>query len=173
MTAEAVPPRQKTLPWPLPLPPINTGLRQQAEKEGSAIIFKVWESLAKTELADQAVEESESTFTLFTLSDATWKSHLLDDRANPLDSDPVFQRLVLATQLVVGQVDLSVEGRLRTVGGRTLELTQAENGLQVNGVEVSQVLRSGHTQLCILEKLLFIRPEDIEIAVERAEGTAT
>merc|ERR1712210_295181 len=49
MAAEAAPPRQKTLPWPLPLPPINTGLRQQGEQEGSAFIFKVWESLAKTE----------------------------------------------------------------------------------------------------------------------------
>merc|ERR1719341_2376520 len=72
----AAPPRQKTLPWPLPLPPINTGLRQQGEQEGSAIIFKVWESLAKTELADQAAGEDEAAFTLFTLRDEAWMLHM-------------------------------------------------------------------------------------------------
>merc|ERR1712088_132516 len=117
MTAEAAPPRQKTLPWPLPLPPINTGLRQQGVKEGTDIIFQVWEKLAKTELANEAVGEGEAAFTLFTLRDEAWKLHMLDGRANPLDNDPVFQRLVLATQLVAGQVDLTVEGRHRTVGG--------------------------------------------------------
>ena len=119
------------------------------------------------------------------------------------------------------QVDLAAEGRFRTVGGRTLDLSQGGNGLkvqyildvliihvllpqmcklQVNGVGVGQVVRSGNAQLCILDKLLFIRsrstgrrkaknihlryiksdissnnpsrPEDIEIAVERAEGVA-
>jgi len=151
---------------------VDPGLRQQGEEEGAAIIFKVWESLAKTKLADEA-EGGEAAFTLFTLRDTAWKSHMLEGRANPLENDPVLQRLVLATQLVAGQVDLTGEGRLRTVGGRTLDLTQGTNGLQVNGVKVSQVLKSGQTQLCILEKLLFIRPEDIEIAVERAEGKAT
>ena len=76
------------------------------------------------------------------------------------------------------QVDLAAEGRFRTVGGRTLDLSQGGNGLkvqyildvliihvllpqmcklQVNGVGVGQVVRSGNAQLCILDKLLFIR----------------
>ena len=51
---------------------------------------------------------------------------------------------------------------------------------------VKQVVSAGNAQLCVLERLLFIRwsllhlylmvplrPEDVEIAVERAEGTAT
>jgi len=138
------------------------------------MIFKAWENLARTELAEQQESEGRLTaFTLFTLDDDAWKSHLPEAHANPMTGDPTFQRLVLATQLVDGQVDLTKEGRYRTVGGRTLLLTQSDNRLQVNEVEVERIVRCGQAQICLLDKLLFIRPEDIEIGVERAEGLTT
>ena len=42
-----------------------------------------------------------------------------------------------------------------------------ENQLVVNDVPVQNVFREGKNKVCLLEKLLFIRPEDLEIAVER------
>jgi len=174
MVAQAVPPRQKTSPRPLPLPPVSTELMKEGDKEGVTMIFKAWENLARTELAEQQESEGrETAFTLFTLDDDAWKSHLPEAHANPMTGDSTFQRLVLATQLVDGQVDLTKEGRYRTVGGRTLLLTQSDNRLRVNEVEVKRIVRCGQAQICLLDKLLFIRPEDIEIGVERAERPTT
>ena len=77
---------------------------------------------------------------------------------DPLELDPILQRLVVACQLVVGQVDLATPSTTRTVGGRTLVIKIREDGqLVVNDVPVMMVAGEGKNQLCILEKLIFIR----------------
>ena len=86
---------------------------------------------------------------------------------DPLLEDPIFQRLVVATQLVTGDVDLSSSSTWKTVGGRTLVIKKKEDSLVVNDVPVQNVFKEGKNKVCLLEKLLFIRPEDLEIAVER------
>ena len=67
------------------------------------------------------------TFTLFTVDDSTWAGLLPLDRGeegeashltvpgDPLAGDPVFQRLVVATQLVAGQVRRRVVGRSQVI----------------------------------------------------------
>merc|ERR1712156_236625 len=116
MVAQAVPPRQKTSPRPLPLPPVSTELMKEGDKEGVTMIFKAWENLARTEMAEQQESEGrETAFTLFTLDDDAWKSHLPEARGEstslPLPTLMyLYMRLVLATQLVDGQVDLTKEG---------------------------------------------------------------
>ena len=79
----------------------------------------------------------------------------------------------MATQLVLGQVDTAASSTTRTVGGRTLVLKVGDDGqLVVNDVPVKMVIEEGKNKVCVLEKLLFIRPEDIEIGMERAKGIA-
>merc|ERR1712080_60403 len=115
--------------------------QEEGVKAGASRVFSAWDKLATTALVDQASGDS-GTFTLFTVDDATWTGLLPANRADPLSLDPVTQRLVLASQLVAGQVNLSQPSNVRAGGG----------------------------QLCLLEKILFIRLEDVDVGVERAEG---
>ena len=75
---------------------------------------------------------------------------------------------------MLGQVDLTVPSTCKTVGGRTLVLKIRDDGQRVaNDVPLKMVTGEGKNQLCVMEKLLFIRPEDVEIGLERAKGTAS
>ena len=85
--------------------------------------------------------------------------------------EPWLARLVLGTQLVVGQQQGSAS--LRTVGGRLLEVVQKGKVTRVNGVPARLAVQQGGDQIWILDKLLFIKPEDIEIAVERLKGNSS
>lgn len=135
--------------------------------------FSVWEKLSTTELAEEKPEKGEEGFTVFTVSDKTWLDNIPTGPVDPLEHDPILQRLVVATQLVLGQVDITASSTTRTVGGRTLVLKVGDDGqLVVNDVPVEMVIKEGKNKICVLEKLLFIRPEDIEIGMERAKGTA-
>ena len=62
--------------------------------------------------------------------------------------------------------------RVKTVGGRTLVVHQAadDGKLTVNDVAVLETLELGDIEVWILEKLLFIRPEDVELGVGRVRG---
>merc|ERR1712002_261024 len=146
-------------PPQIQLPPINPALLKEGEQNGVSKIFKIWDSFASTELADQLPGEN-GTFTLFTVDDDTWSLHLLSGRADPFLLDPVLQRLVISTQLVKDQVTLTEPAVIKTVGGRSLVLSQEGGGeIHVNDVPIKKKVIVGNSQLCILEKLLFIRPE--------------
>merc|ERR1712215_8973 len=171
-SVKPVAPRQPVSPWPLALPLQDQQLRSAGKQKGVVRFFSAWEMLATTDLAETKQERGEGGFTVFTVADTTWEEHLPKD-VDPLKVDPILQRLVVATQLVLGPLDLSVPTTDKTVGGRTLVVTPQPGGLlTVNDVGAKVVAREGTNQLCVLDKLLFIRPEDIEIAVERARGAA-
>eukprot|EP00092_Neocalanus_flemingeri_P042780 GFUD01046920.1.p1 GENE.GFUD01046920.1~~GFUD01046920.1.p1 ORF type:complete len:198 (-),score=69.78 GFUD01046920.1:57-650(-) len=173
-TAKAVAPRQPVAPWPLALPPQDGNLRALAEAKGAGRFFSVWAKLATTNLAEVKPEAGEAGWTVFTISDEAWLDVVPQGPVDPLELDPVLQRLVVATQLVLGHLDLTVPSTTKTVGGRTLVLKIRPDGqLVANDVPVKMVAGEGKNQLCVLEKLLFIRPEDVEIGVERARGTST
>ena len=141
-----------------------------------------------TDLAEVKTEKGEEGFTVFTVSDETWLENIPQGNGNtqvnllditkvlvvdPLELDPVLQRLVVATQLVLGPLDLTAPSTIKTVGGRTIIIKIREDGqLVANDVCVKMVAGEGKNRLCVLEKLLFIRPEDVEIGVERARGAA-
>jgi len=170
---KAVAPRQAVTPWPLALPPLDTNIRTKAEENGVGRFFSVWASLSTTELAEEKPEKGEEGFTVFTVSDDTWLDNINQGPDDPLEHDPVLQRLVVATQLVLGKVNTTASSTTRTVGGRTLVLKVGDDGqLVVNDVPVKMVIEEGKNKVCVLEKLLFIRPEDIEIGMERAKGIA-
>ena len=79
----------------------------------------------------------------------------------------------MATQLVLGPLDLTAPSKTKTVGGRPIIIKIREDGqLVANDVPVKMITGEGKNRLCVLEKLLFIRPEDVEIGVERARGAA-
>merc|ERR1719481_1788779 len=107
---KAVAPRQAVTPWPLALPPLDSDLRTEAEGKGVSRFFSVWEKLATTDMAEEKTDRGEAGFTAFTVSDKTWQENIPEGPVDPLDQDPV------------------------------------------------------------LQKLLFIRPEDVEIGMERAMG---
>ena len=85
--------------------------------------------------------------------------------------EPWLARLVVGTQLVVGQQPGPAS--LRTVGGRLLEVVQEGEVTRVNGVPARLAVQQDGDQIWVLDKLLFIRPEDIEIAVERLKGNSS
>eukprot|EP00091_Calanus_sinicus_P004216 TRINITY_DN14441_c0_g1_i1.p1 TRINITY_DN14441_c0_g1~~TRINITY_DN14441_c0_g1_i1.p1 ORF type:complete len:125 (-),score=37.22 TRINITY_DN14441_c0_g1_i1:62-436(-) len=99
---KAVVPRQPVTPWPLALPPLDTNLRELAEAQGAGRFFSVWEKLATTELAEVKTEKEDEGFTVFTVSDETWLENIPQGNVDPLELDPILQRLVVATQLVLG-----------------------------------------------------------------------
>ena len=85
----------------------------------------------------------------------------------------MFQRQVTACQLVPRKIRRhSGSTRVKTVGGRTLVVNQAadDGKLTVNDVAVLETLELGDIEVWILEKLLFIRPEDVELGVGRVRG---
>merc|ERR1719376_176850 len=171
-STRAVAPRQAVTPWPLALPPLDNIIRSKAEEKGLGRFFSVWEKLSTTELAEEKTEKGEEGFSVFTVSDKTWLDNIPEGPVDPLEHDPILQRLVVATQLVLGQVDITASSTTKTVGGRTLVLKFGDDGqLVVNDVPVKMVIKEGKNKICVLKKLLFIRPEDMEIGMERAKGT--
>jgi hypothetical protein len=58
-------------PWPLPLPPQHPGLRTAAEKANAGMIFKLWDSLARTELA-QVSDDSPCVISIITVDNDAW-----------------------------------------------------------------------------------------------------
>merc|ERR1719376_1798354 len=172
-STKAVAPRQAVTPWPLALPPLDSNIRTKADEKGLGRFFSVWEKLSTTELAEEKPEKEEEGFTVFTVSDKTWLDNIPEGPVDPLEHDPILQRLVVATQLVFGRVDITASSTTKTVGGRSLVLKVGDDGqLVVNDVPVKMVIKEGKNKICVLKKLLFIRPEDMEIGMERAKGTA-
>ena len=86
--------------------------------------------------------------------------------------DPVFQRQVIGCQLVSQAIALeSGSSNYKTVGGRTVVVRRDETGtVLVNDVPVLEVVKVNDSEVWILSKLLFIRPEDMELAVGRVRG---
>ena len=58
-------------PWPIPLPPQHPGLRALAEQANAGLIFKLWDSLARTELA-QVSDDSPCVFSIITVDNDAW-----------------------------------------------------------------------------------------------------
>ena len=89
-----------------------------------------------------------------------------------MTDDPVFQRQVIACQLVPHSISPATESQnLKTVGGRTVVVKKDDQGVVlVNDVPILDVIKIDKCEVWILQKLLFIRPEDIEVAVGRVRG---
>ena len=89
-----------------------------------------------------------------------------------MTDDPVFQRQVIACQLVPHTISPANESRnYKTVGGRTVVVRKDDQGsVLVNDVPIMDVVKVDNCEVWILKKLLFIRPEDIEVAVGRVKG---
>ena len=104
------------------------------------------------------------------MSDQCISSYLAED---PLEDDPVFQRQVIACQLVPHSISPQSEASMnfKTVGGRTVVVKKDDTGrVLVNDVPVVDQIKVDNSEVWILQKLLFIRPEDIEVAVGRVRG---
>lgn len=91
---------------------------------------------------------------------------------DPLRDDPVFQRQVIACQLVPHSISPGTESQnYKTVGGRTVVVKKDDKGtVLVNDVPLVDIVTVDKYEVWILKKLLFIRPEDIEVAVGRVRG---
>ena len=89
-----------------------------------------------------------------------------------MKDDPVFQRQVIACQLVPQTISPKNESQsYKTVGGRTVVVRRDDQGtVLVNDVPIVEVVTVDKCEVWILKKLLFIRPEDIEVAVGRVRG---
>ena len=93
--------------------------------------------------AEVKTEKGEEGFTVFTVSDETLLENIPQGNGNnlanllditkelvvdPLEVDPVLQRHVVATQLVLGPLDLTTPSTTKTVGGRTIIIKIREDG---------------------------------------------
>ena len=89
-----------------------------------------------------------------------------------MTEDPVFQRQVIGCQLVPRSISPeSGSKNYKTIGGRTVVVRKDEAGtIMVNDVPVQEVVMVEDTEVWVLSKLLFIRPEDMELAVGRVRG---
>ena len=131
------------LPFGPSSPARHNHCRELAEAQGVGRFFSVWEKLATTQLAEVKTEKGEEGFTVFTVSDETLLENIPQGNGNnlanllditkelvvdPLEVDPVLQRHVVATQLVLGPLDLTTPSTTKTVGGRTIIIKIREDG---------------------------------------------
>lgn len=163
---------KESRPPPLSLPKQDTEAKNLAETANIKTFFKVWDKLLSSDLAetDDTAEES----TIVTIEDFGFTMLIPMDAANPLYLDDVFQRLVIACQLVKGRVDPDNEEikkekglKTTTVGGRTL-VFKNEGMMTVNDMPVVSVHRTAKTSIFVLQNVLFIRPEDVSAGISRA-----
>ena len=95
-------------------------------------------------------EEAPTTtgVTLVTVPDSVWGLQIKTGEAeDPLRHDPVFQRQVVSSQVVVGRIDGSQAGAVKTVGGRSLLISREAGQLTVNQVPVANILSVGNNQV--------------------------
>ena len=86
--------------------------------------------------------------TVVTVSDAVWALNIPGaGEEDPLSQEPVFQRQVVSSQLVVGRIDGSQAGRVKTVGGRSLLITREADQLTVNDVPVTSIVSAGNNEV--------------------------
>ena len=90
-----------------------------------------------------------SPVTVLTVSDSVWDLHIqTGEEEDPLRHDPVFQRQVVSTQLVLGRIDGGQAGPVKTVGGRSLLVRrEAERLLTVNDVPVLNIISVGNSEV--------------------------
>ena len=93
--------------------------------------------------------EEAAVVTVVTVSDAVWALNITGaGEEDPLSQEPVFQRQVVSCQLVVGRIDGSQAGPVKTVGGRSLVVRREAAGrLTVNDVPVINILSAGNNQV--------------------------
>ena len=89
--------------------------------------------------------------TVVTVSDTVWALNIPGvGEEDPLSQEPVFQRQVLSSQLVLGRIEASQAGPVKTVGGRSLLVRREAAGrLTVNEVPVIKILSAGNSEVCV------------------------
>ena len=87
--------------------------------------------------------------TVVTVSDTVWALNIpsAGEEEDPLSQEPVFQRQVLSSQLVLGRMDASQAGPVKTVGGRSLLVRREAGSLTVNEVPVLNIISAGNNEV--------------------------
>ena len=107
-------------------------------------MFRAWQGVITAGLAYTI----QSEVTVVTVPDAVWSLNI-PQQEDPLSKDPVFQRQIVVTQLVLGKIDQQTGGVVKTVGGRSLVIKREAGQLTVNEVPVKEVIKAGGNEVSL------------------------
>ena len=93
------------------------------------------------------VRREEGPVTVVTVSDTVWDQSIVRGGEDPLSQDPVFQRQVVASQVVLARLDQSQAGVVKTVGGRSLVISREAGRLTVNDLPVIKTVSAANNEV--------------------------
>jgi len=152
----------------LNVPQVSKELRAECKEKGVTGVFSALDGVISAGLATASVK-SDQNITIITINDDLWKQHI-PYAEDPISKEPVFQRQVVGTQIVEGTIPRDEDSVVKTVGGRSFVIKHANGVKTVNDVSIKEIISVGGNEVWVLDKLLFIRPEDIELGAGRVRG---
>ncbi|XP_040568783.1 uncharacterized protein [Lepeophtheirus salmonis] len=149
----------------LSLPKLDEEIKNIAEPKEVSAFFHLYEDFLESPHGEENCNVTQ--WTGFTVNDQTFSLAAPMDTVNPIHSDPVTQRLILAAQVSNGKVNkddsaISGEGlKVQMLNGKEINLVKKDGKLMANDMEVNDVISSGNATIFVLEYFLFVSSSDI------------